>query len=105
MIISLWYPPKAESVLHVLAELPLQEERTGSYVHFNHHDFGSFFFRNSVTNEVIIHRKEKDTECGSLNGFKTDMEEILTLWKPQINYNEAQMSQTEQIKSKLQVEM
>lgn len=43
--------------------------------------------------------------CGSLNGFKTDMEEILTLWKPQINYNEAQMSQTEQMKTKLQVEM
>lgn len=104
MIISLWYPPKAESVLHVLAELPLQEERTGCYVHLNHHDFGSFFFR-TVTNELIIHRKEKDTECGSLNGFKTDMEEILTLRKPQINYNEAQMSQTEQIKSKLQVEM
>ena len=30
------------------------------------------------------------------------MEEILTLWKPQINYNEAQMSQTEQMKKQIE---
>lgn len=53
----------------------------GFYVYFNYYEFGFFFFRNLVINELIIYCKEKDIECGLFNGFKIDMEEILIFWK------------------------